>query len=1083
MTMKKRILACLLCILVLLPCITSFADAAAGSVQNNEPQDSPTLTIAKNNLQFVENVQILYAVKLEGVDETTVSKEDFKLLCWDTPQSSYLLGNEKLALTTSGAMEIDGEKYYVFEYKALSAKQMADDIYARAVLIRNGNTYYSELSKYSVLQYAYNKLGYTAEGTESEELKALLMDMLRYGASAQKYFNYKTDRLASDTFYQITLTNGHFTNDNMNTALVHAKTGAEITAAEVNTEGAPFAFWMSDAGKIVAKERTVTVKPTENAFYTAVYSNEKIPAIFSEEALDVNQIPCKVNFDPGDRYLQNYQYFAMQASVEMTAGGRLWSCWIGGGDNSDAYLIATYSDDKGETWKDIQFVIDPHNDDLPLVRNVHIGCFWQDPLGRLWLFYQQSLGMFDGEGANFAIICENPDDENPVWSEPQYISVGASLKKPIVTQNGEWLLPVSIWERNHPISEPLQNQHTELDAIRGARVYASTDLGATWEYRGGVDFSDRRFNEHSIAELDDGRIMMYSRCKTAIKKSYSSDGGRTWSAEEIAFPHVDGLAMIRTLPSGNLLLVKHGQSMTEATESRSHLTAFVSRDNGETWEGGLLLDGANYISYPDIAIGADGKIYVQYDQARNRSALILFARFTEEEVLAGAISKEGSALRQTIKDTNGIKGHPVVMAAGTPFGGSGSSTDPYTISNADQWQYLIAQVASGNTFEGMYLSLTSDIDFGGITLQPVGFILQSNHYSHPFRGFFNGNDHTLSNFTIDAHDLYCRGLFGYMDQGSVQKITVDNALIRGRTNVGAIVGSITGVAGNRSKVQHCTVGENVTVIGYQRVGGVIGNAENYVTVQDCVNNATVKAPFASADADLNVGGVVGYINNRIHMDHCVNNGTVIARHADKAYVGGITSNGKNCTILYCINNGTVIADDCVGEICIGGIAAWQSDNRFEDCANHGTVLARGLAGINAGGLVGYYGKDDSTANSILRSYSTGEVTVEHYGQTSEIMVGGLVGRASAKAGNTDSSIKDSVSLTVPTVINATRKTYVGSFIGKYVADSMTFEGNLAAEGTAVGRSSAVSDVSHLCTVDKTAAEAALEALKQAIEAQ
>ncbi len=54
------------------------------------------------------------------------------------------------------------------------------------------------------------------------------------------------------------------------------------------------------------------------------------------------------------------------------------------------------------------------------------------------------------------------------------------------------------------------------------------------------------------------------------------------------------------LLSGNWLLVKHGalDALADVSEEkhpqnkgRSHLTAFLSRDEGATWEGGLLLDG------------------------------------------------------------------------------------------------------------------------------------------------------------------------------------------------------------------------------------------------------------------------------------------------------------------------------------------------------------------------------------------------------------------------------------------------------------------------------------------------------------
>ena len=64
------------------------------------------------------------------------------------------------------------------------------------------------------------------------------------------------------------------------------------------------------------------------------YQPEGAKQIYSKEVLDMIKMPAKVNFKPDDRYYQNYIYFAMQASIEMTQKGRLWSCWIGGEDGS-----------------------------------------------------------------------------------------------------------------------------------------------------------------------------------------------------------------------------------------------------------------------------------------------------------------------------------------------------------------------------------------------------------------------------------------------------------------------------------------------------------------------------------------------------------------------------------------------------------------------------------------------------------------------------------------------------------------------------------------------------------------------------
>ena len=57
--------------------------------------------------------------------------------------------------------------------------------------------------------------------------------------------------------------------------------------------------------------------------------------------------------------------------------------------------------------------------------------------------------------------------------------------------------------------------------------------------------------------------------------------------------------------------MKHGP--IEKKTGRSHLTAFVSKDDGRSWEGGLMLDERGGVSYPDGQQTADGTIYITYD--------------------------------------------------------------------------------------------------------------------------------------------------------------------------------------------------------------------------------------------------------------------------------------------------------------------------------------------------------------------------------------------------------------------------------------------------------------------------------------
>ena len=75
---------------------------------------------------------------------------------------------------------------------------------------------------------------------------------------------------------------------------------------------------------------------------------------------------------------------------------------------------------------------------------------------------------------------------------------------------------------------------------------------------------------------------------------------------------------------------------------RSHMTAFVSDDDGSTWKGGLLLDERES-SYPDGIQTDDGTLYIIYDHQRytlNRAGQrgvgsVVMATFREEDIRAG----------------------------------------------------------------------------------------------------------------------------------------------------------------------------------------------------------------------------------------------------------------------------------------------------------------------------------------------------------------------------------------------------------------------------------------------------------------
>jgi hypothetical protein len=126
---------------------------------------------------------------------------------------------------------------------------------------------------------------------------------------------------------------------------------------------------------------------------------------------------------------------------------------------------------------------------------------------------------------------------------------------------------------------------------------------------------------------------MLARTPRGIASTVSSDGGHTWSVPAASdIPHPQTRFYIGKLRSGNLLLVRNNPPNGK---SRSHMTAFLSKDEGATWTGGLLLDDRGSVSYPDATQMPDWTIHVIYDRDRFTEREILLATFREPDVTAG----------------------------------------------------------------------------------------------------------------------------------------------------------------------------------------------------------------------------------------------------------------------------------------------------------------------------------------------------------------------------------------------------------------------------------------------------------------
>jgi predicted neuraminidase len=335
--------------------------------------------------------------------------------------------------------------------------------------------------------------------------------------------------------------------------------------------------------------------------------------------------PPKVIVLPGkaDSYSIANRKFTGIPSLAISNGGTMWATWYAGttpDEDDNNYVIVSSSQDGGKNWTEI-LIIDPDGDGPVRAFDPEI---WIDPAGKLWAFWAQAIGHDGSIAGVWAMTTNNPDADSVIWSEPRRLTDGIMMCKPTILSDGDWILPASTWRLTD----------------NSAKVIVSTDRGQSWKERGAVNVPKdaRNFDEHIIVEKKDGTLWMLVRTNYGIGESFSSDMGKFWSElvpSEIKHP--PARFFITRLKSGNLLMVKHGP--IDIKTKRSHLMAFISKDDGVTWSNGLLIDQRNGVSYPDGQETEDGKIHIIYDYNRVTNQNIFVTYFAEKDILANDYDK------------------------------------------------------------------------------------------------------------------------------------------------------------------------------------------------------------------------------------------------------------------------------------------------------------------------------------------------------------------------------------------------------------------------------------------------------------
>lgn len=139
----------------------------------------------KHSLNLASDIAINYVVESTILDEYDSCYLECAVPIYE---GNERIGTEPVTLQP----ELRGA-YYYFVLNGLTALKMNDMIDATLHMSKDGRRYVSNVDRYSIGTYAYNQLN---GKDKPEELKALCANLLRYGAKAQLWKEYRTDALA-----------------------------------------------------------------------------------------------------------------------------------------------------------------------------------------------------------------------------------------------------------------------------------------------------------------------------------------------------------------------------------------------------------------------------------------------------------------------------------------------------------------------------------------------------------------------------------------------------------------------------------------------------------------------------------------------------------------------------------------------------------------------------------------------------------------------------------------------------------------------------------------------------------------------
>jgi hypothetical protein len=262
-------------------------------------------------------------------------------------------------------------------------------------------------------------------------------------------------------------------------------------------------------------------------------------------------------------------------------------------------------------------------------------------------------------------------------------------------------------------------------------------------------------------------------------------------------------------------------------------------------------------------------------------------------------------------------------------GGTGEPNNPYLIYTAEQLNSIYYELYLSKCFK-----LMADIDLSEYNPfdpnNPRQFNIIGN-LSYPFTGEFDGNWHTISNFTYYNSNRSYAGIFGYV-KGRIKNLGIISTEIYASNYIGALAGFLDGEL-------ICCWSDGGSIHGSSYTGGLVGcvgSSTRGGNIVNCWSSVAVNGQIHSGGLAGRLEGLAGEEQYTNMMINCYASGNVTGTNGVGGLVGGDAA--PYVSLYYnCYSSGHVSGSNAVGGFVGAMINFSNISGCFWDTEASGTI--------------------------------------------------------------------------------------------------------------------------------------------------